>query len=294
VEPAVDPAASPAAGISLWQDALRRLRRERLAVVVFSVILLYVVVALAAKFGLAFTGYDQGDPELSNRPPSWEHVCGTNIHGQDILARIAQGARIAMSLGFLVALVAVVVGGIVGSVAGWFGKWVDDLVVWLYSTVASVPDIMLMMAIAALLGRGFQAMFIAMGLTYWVGVARVVRGEFMKLRERDYVTAARALGMSNARIMFAHVAPNAAHMLIVMFSLLFVEAIKAEVVLSFIGVGIVSEPSWGIQIQDAGTELMKGQWWQMAFTSLALFGLVLALQVFTDTLRDALDPRLRH
>jgi peptide/nickel transport system permease protein len=133
-----------------------------------------------------------------------------------------------------------------------------------------------------------------MACTYWVGVARIVRAEFLKLRERDYVLAARALGLSNARIMFAHVAPNVAHLLIVLFTLLFVEAIKAEVVLSFLGVGIVNEPSWGILISDAENELVKGLWWQITFTSAALFGIVLALQVFGDALRDALDPRLRQ
>jgi peptide/nickel transport system permease protein len=108
------------------------------------------------------------------------------------------------------------------------------------------------------------------------------------------VLAAQALGFGHARIMFVHIIPNAMHLLIIMFTLLFVEAIKAEVVISFLGVGLTDEPSWGLMIQDAEAELTKGQWWQMTFTSVALFGIVLAFQVFGDSLRDALDPRLRH
>ena len=309
------PAERERAGISLWQDAYRRLKREKLAVCCFAVVCLYGLVGLLSLAGVGvnelhkdgkvgqsvksfadaalFASYDSPS-ENRLAEPSGAHWFGTDELGRDVLARIANGSGIAVSLGLLVGLIAVVIGGTLGAIAGWFGKRVDELIVWLYSTVSSIPDIMLMMGIAYLWGRGFVALFVAMGFTYWVGVCRVVRGEFLKVKERDYVLAARALGMSNARIMVQHVAPNVAHMLLIMFSLLFVEAIKAEVVLSFLGVGIENDPSWGILIQLGESGLMSGQWWQITFTSFALFGLVLALQVFTDALRDALDPRLRH
>jgi ABC-type dipeptide/oligopeptide/nickel transport system permease subunit len=306
------------AGISLWQDAFRRLRRERLAMACLAVIGLYVLVALLALAGVAvnslhadgvvgegvkrfadsalFADYATEHQDLENLGPTPGHWFGTNIFGQDVLSRIANGARIAIVLGVAVATLAVLIGTVAGAAAGWFGKVVDEGIVWVYSTVSSIPDVMLMMGIAFMWpgGRGFTAMLIAMGCTYWVGVARIVRGEFLKLRERDYVLAARALGLDDARIMFFHVVPNVAHVMIVMFTLLFVEAIKAEVVLSFLGVGLLDQPSWGLLIQDAESELMHGQWWQITFTSVALFGIVLALQVFGDALRDALDPRLRH
>ena len=311
-----DTAAPAVKGVSLWSDAYRRLKKEKLAVVCFFVIVAYVVIALMAKSGqlvnslhaegkvgdgvkhfadaVLFADYDVIHPELSEKPPSSAHPFGTNVHGKDVLGRIANGAGIAILLGMSVAAIAVFIGTVLGSLAGWFGKRVDELVVWLYSTFASIPDVMLMIGIAFMFGKSFTSLLIAMGVTYWVGVCRVVRGEFFRLKERDYVLAAKALGFGNARIMFLHVAPNVAHVLIVMFTLLFVEAIKAEVVLSFLGVGLSNEPSWGIIIQDAENELMRGQWWQMTFTSIALFGIVLALQVFGDALRDALDPRLRH
>jgi ABC-type dipeptide/oligopeptide/nickel transport system permease subunit len=323
-QPAPSPAAvRPVAGISLWQDAYRRLRRERLAVACFFVVVAYVLVALLAKGGqlvnslhedgtvgdgakhvadaVLFASYTQSHDDAREQPPSLAHPFGTNVHGQDVLARIANGAGIAIWLGLSVAAIAVLIGTFLGSIAGWFGKWVDDGVVWLYSTVSSIPDVMLIMGLAFVMGqtggrsaRSLSVMMLAMGLTYWVGVARIVRGEFLRLKDRDYVLAARALGFGNGRIMFGHVAPNVAHVLIVLFTLLFVEAIKAEVVLSFLGVGLTNEPSWGIIVQDAENGLMVGQWWEMTFTSVALFGIVLALQVFGDALRDALDPRLRH
>ena len=308
--------AASQAGVSLWQDAYRRLRRERLAVACFLVVAGYVVVAALAWVGqgvnsvhphptdapevrsladhLLFADYATPRAHMEKLPPSATHWCGTDLFGQDVLSRIANGAGIAMLLGLTVASLAVAIGTVLGAAAGWFGKWVDEVVVWLYSTISSIPDVMLMIGIAFMLGRTFTSLLLAMGLTYWVGVCRIVRGEFMRLRERDYVLAARALGFGDARIMFGHVVPNVAHVMIVMFTLLFVEAIKAEVVLSFLGVGLSNEPSWGVLIQQAENELMSGQWWQITFTSIALFGIVLALQVFGDALRDALDPRLRH
>jgi peptide/nickel transport system permease protein len=303
-------------GVSLWQDAYRRLRAEKLAVACFVVVCLYALVGLLAQAGVLvnwmhrkemvgagwkafadsafFASYETPHNDLPNAAPSTAHLFGTTLLGKDVLARIANGCGIAVALGLAVSLIASVIGGVLGAVAGWFGGLVDDAISWVYNTVSSVPDVMLMMGIAYIIGKGFTAMFIAMGFTYWVGVCRVVRAEFMKVKERDYVLSARALGFSNARIMFQHVAPNVAHMLLIMASLLFVEAIKAEVVLSFLGVGIENEPSWGSMIHEAEGELLQGHWAQITFTSMALFGLVLALQVFTDALRDALDPRLRH
>jgi len=301
---------------SLWSDAFRRLKRDRLAMLCFWVIVAYVIVAAMAWAGsvvndlhhqgvvgdgvkgfadaVLFADYAQSDRELGAAPPGVGGTMGTNIQGQSIASRLANGARIALGLGFFVGLIAIALGAVLGSIAGWFGGWVDEVVVWVYSTVSSIPAIMLILALSYVLGGGFFSVFLAMGLTYWVGVCRVVRGEFMKLKDRDYVLAARAQGFSNTRIMLGHVLPNTAHLLIISFTLLFVWAIKAEVVISFLGVGIQDQPSWGLMIQDAESELTKGKWWQMTFTSAALFGIVLAFQVFGDSLRDALDPRLRR
>lgn len=322
-------------GTSLWADAYRRLRRDRIAVACFLAIVGYLVVALLAWAGTTLDGMHQegdvgdgvksfadavlfadfaaSDPAAANLPPLASldvaaaegeaartvsgGLFGTNVHGQSVLSRIANGARIAIGLGFCVALLASLIGTLLGAVAGWFGGWVDEGVVWLYSVFSAIPGIMLIMAFAFVLRdgmlEGFPAVLLAMGLTYWVAVCRLLRAEFMKLRDRDYVLAARALGVPSGRIMLAHVLPNTMHIVIISFTLLFVWAIKAEVIISFLGVGFVNEPSWGLMIQDAESELTKGRWWQMTFVSVALFGIVLAFQVFGDALRDALDPRLK-
>jgi peptide/nickel transport system permease protein len=310
---------TPAAGEasrSLWADAWRRLRGNVLAMACLCVIVMFAFLSLLAFAGMAvgpgpagpedapreraaadvllFADYDVPDKCARRKGPSVHHPFGTNVHGKDVLSRVVHGARIAMTLGVLAALAALAIGAVLGALAGWRGGWVDEFVVWLYSTVATIPGIMMMIAVAAVVGKGFAGVLVAMGVTYWVGICRLVRAEFLRLRERDYVLAARALGLSGTRIALAHVAPNAVHLLIIGFSLLFVEAIKAEVVLSFLGVGLINEPSWGILIADSETELMRGEWWQLTFTSLAMFVLILAFQVFGDALRDALDPRLRH
>jgi len=285
-------------GVSLWEDSFRRFRKDKVGVVCFITIVVYVIVALSAWVGL-FGDPNEQMADAMKKPPSAEHWFGTNILGQDVLARVTGGTRIAIGLGMMTALLSTLIGGVLGALAGWFGKWVDEAVVWLYSTVASIPSLVLIMAVAFVFkqnwgeGAAFYAVFVAMGLTFWVGTCRIMRGEFMKLKERDYVLAAKAMGYGNTRIIFGHIMPNAMHLLIIMATLIFVQAIKSEVVISFLGVGMSDEPSWGMIIQDAEAELTKGQWWQMTFTSVALFGIVLASQVFGDSLRDALDPRLR-
>lgn len=284
---------------SLWTDARRRLLKDRLAVAAFVTIVVYVLIAVVSYVPSVFQDVDATNPEFAHNGPTAAHWFGTNTFGQDVMARVARGTGIALQVGFFAGVIAVLIGALLGAAAGWFGGWVDDVITWLYSTIASIPGILLIIGLGYMLKEfgetmAFAAVFIAMGLTYWVGVCRIVRAEVMKLKDRDYVLAARALGFGNRRIVLSHVMPNVAHLLIVSFTLLFVQAIKAEVVVSFLGVGVVGMPSWGLLIKEATTELTKGYWWQMTFTSIALFGIVLAFQVFGDALRDALDPRLRH
>jgi peptide/nickel transport system permease protein len=310
-------------GVSLWEDSLRRFKKDTLGVVCFVVICVYFVVALlglAQVFGdpmkshplhskakpsfsaaaaESVTGASEDAEALQVEPPRTLLLLGTDIHGKSVLARVVGGTWVAIALGFSTALLSTFIGGVLGALSGWFGRSVDSAIVWLYSTVSSIPSLVLIMSIVYVFKQqggnaaGFIGVFLAMGLTYWVGTCRVIRGEFMKLKQRDYVLAAESLGISRTRIIFGHVMPNASHLLFIMASLIFVEAIKSEVVLSYLGVGLQGQPSWGLIIQDAETELTKGYWWQMTFTSIALFGIVLAFQVFGDSLRDALDPRLR-
>ena len=189
-----------------------------------------------------------------------------------------------------------------GAIAGYFRGWVDDVIVWFYTTLGTIPYILLVMAFAVVLRdrnilgweiKGITAVYLAIGLTSWVGICRLIRGEIIKRKESEYVLAARALGCSNGRIIFKHLLPNVFHVIIINFSLRFVSFIHAEVILSFLGLGETDKPSWGGMIDAARTELARNVWWEMAAATVAIFFISLALNIFGDALRDCLDPKLR-
>ena len=178
-------------------------------------------------------------------------------------------------------------------IAGYFGGVVDEIIVWFYTTLSSIPSIMLLVAIAFILGKGTTTVFLALGLTSWVGLCRIVRAEVMKHKEREYIQAANAIGATHSRKMFRHILPNISHLLIINFTQTFDSAVKSEVVLSFLGLGVVGRPSWGTMIDDSKLELARGVWWQLAAATLAMFLIVLAFNILGDALRDALDPKLK-
>jgi ABC-type dipeptide/oligopeptide/nickel transport system permease subunit len=296
-----------AIGRSLWGDALHRLMRDKAAVAAFSVIVIYTLVAIASAFFykdfMASTNYD-----LRNLPPSSEHWLGTDVFGRDVLVKTLLGARVSMMVGFMSNAIAIPLGLILGSIAGYFGRRVDDAVVWLYTTLASIPGIILLIALKyAFQGKilfagtwleldlsGIHGLYIALGVVSWTYTCRVVRAETLKLKELDYVTAARALGGGHLRILTFHIIPNLLHLAIILFSLGFVGAITAEVILSFLGLGVeVGTPSWGTMIDAARMDLVVGRWWEVTSAVVAMFFIVLALNVFGDRLRDAMDPKLR-
>jgi peptide/nickel transport system permease protein len=280
---------------SLWSMAYLRIKKDRLAVACFWVVVFYALVALAARLGGIATPWDTvvGGPYA---PPSGESMplwLGTDIFGRSVFYKVIHGTRVAMSVGLVSTLISTPIGVFFGAVAGYFGGRVDDFVVWLYTTLSSIPDIMLLIAIAFVLGKGLGAIYVALGVTSWVNLARVIRGEFIKHKSRDYVVAAESLGASHASRIFRHILPNVSHFVIINFSILFVSAIKAEVVLSFLGLGVQGQPSWGVMIDDAKLELTRGVWWQLAGASVAMFFVVLAFNILGDAVRDALDPRIK-
>jgi peptide/nickel transport system permease protein len=224
---------------------------------------------------------------------SWTFPFGTDFLGRDVYQRILHGSRIAMSVGLISSLIAIPIGVFFGAIAGYYGGKIDEFIVWLYSTVSSVPDLLLILTACMVMGKGLLAVYISIGMTTWVQLARLIRAEFMKHKQRDYVVAAKALGAGDARCIFVHILPNVFHIVIINLSLRFVAAIKVEVILSYLGVGAQGDPSWGVMINDAKQELMRGVWWQLAGATLAMFFIVLALSIFADALRDALDPKLK-
>lgn len=316
-------------GHSLWRDAGRQLRRNRLALASFWIIAVYCLLALYGEGVYWYYQWHDSTPPYQQTnlgqeymPPSIfrqtltgaegktgeaqcpcpiiraannlsSHPLGTDNLGRDVLQRTIQGARIAFQVGIITSCIAIPIGVILGLLAGYFGGRVDDLIVWFYSTFASIPGLLFILAVAMVAGKGLLGVYLGIGLTTWVGLCRLIRGEVMKHKTRSYVLAARTLGFSSFRIMFRHILPNVFHLVIISFSLRFPAAISTEVFMSFLGIGVQGEPSWGIMISNARLRLWQGVWWEMAFVTLAIFLIVLAFNLFGDALRDALDPRLR-
>ncbi len=226
-------------------------------------------------------------------PPSREHWMGTDNLGRSVALRLVQGTRIAFHVGVMTSLIAIPLGVLLGLLGSYFGGRMDDVVVWLCATVASMPGLLFILAISLVVGQGLLGIYLGIGLTTWVGVCRTIRAEVMKHREKAYVQAARVLGYSHARIMFCHILPNVAHVILIQFSLRFPSAVSTEVFISFLGIGVQGEPSWGVMINNARLRLWQGVWWEMTFTTAAIFILVLAFNHLADYLRDRLDPALR-
>jgi peptide/nickel transport system permease protein len=238
--------------------------------------------------------YNQVNETQRYLPPSWDHPMGTDNLGRDVSLRLVQGARIAFHVGVMTSLIAIPLGVLLGLLGGYFGGKVDSVVIWLCATVASMPGLLFILAISLVVGQGLLGIYLGIGLTTWVGVCRTIRAEVMKHRDRAYVQAARVLGYSHLRIMFRHILPNVAHIILIQFSIRFPSAIATEVFISFLGIGVQGEPSWGIMINNARLRLWQGVWWEMTFVSIAIFALVLSFNRLADELRDILDPALQN
>jgi len=219
------------------------------------------------------------------------HWLGTDILGRDVLLQALHGARVALLVGGLTSLIAIPLALLFGVAAGYRGGRIDDAVFFLTSTLASMPGLLLLIALIMALGRGPVQVCVALGVTGWVSFARLSRGETLKLRELDYVQAARALGVSDLRIVLRHVVPNLMHLVVITFVLMFSGLVLSEAVLSWLGLGI--DGSWGQMIDQARDELSREPivWWNLAAASAALFGLILAVNLVGDAVRDILDPR---
>jgi peptide/nickel transport system permease protein len=305
----------------LWSDALREVWRRRRV----SVVMVGLFVAIALLDSVAWIGGEvQGEDVLAkNQPRSvidraftgatevsysaplaaisfYEkqplvapggHLLGTDILGRDVLYRALKGARVALLIGGVTSAIAIPLALLLGISAGYFGRWVDVTVFFVMSTLASIPSILLLIAIVMALGRGTWQVCVALGITSWVGLCRVSRGETLKLRELDYVQAARALGVSELRILVRHILPNLFHLVIITFVLLFSGLVVSETVLSYLGIGV--DGSWGQMIDQARSELSREPiiWWNFGAASVAILALLLAVNFVGDALRDVLDPR---
>ncbi len=293
--------AEPApAGVSFGREAWRRVWASGAARACLAVLAVFTLAALGGEAAHAWYAWRDVTPpwqaqDLAARylAPGAAHWLGTDGLGRDVFLRLVQGARIAFQVGVVSSLIAIPIGVLLGCLGGYFGGRTDDFVVWLSTTFAAIPGLLFVLAIAMVVGQGLLGVFLAIGLTTWVGVCRLIRAEVLRQKERGYVRAARALGFSSGRILFRHILPNVIHVALVSFTLRFPAAIGTEVFLSFLGIGAQGQPSWGAMIASARLRLWQGMWWELAAVTAAIFAVVLAFNLLGDRLRDALDPRLR-
>jgi peptide/nickel transport system permease protein len=277
---------------SLWSHALSTILKDKLACTALIVVLIYFLIALLTFMGV-IAGNWGAEIGPSYSPPSADYFFGTDIFGRSVFLKTIKGAETAIAIGLATSIISLVIGTAMGAIAGYFGGLIDEVIVWFYTTFSSIPFIMLLISIAFIMGKGTTTVFISLGVTSWVSLCRIVRGEVMKHKEREYSQAASALGAGHTRKIFKHILPNISHVLIINFSLTFESAIKAEVILSYLGLGVQGRPSWGTMIDDSKLELARGVWWQLGAATLAMFFIVLAFNILGDALRDALDPKLK-
>jgi peptide/nickel transport system permease protein len=315
-----------------WQRAFRMLRRDRIGILAGVVIAIYLFIGAlemiqvpsgpsgsaisvldwmtAAQFdangavtrGIATEkSYSAplADRSLSVAKPEplitpGRHLLGTDALGKDTLVQTLKACRTALIIGGLTSAIYIPVGALLGVLAGYYRRWVDDLIQFLYSTMASIPDILFLVAFLLVLGKGLGRMSIALGITGWVGLCRLIRGEVLRQSERQYVAAARSIGQSHWKIITRHLLPNVMHLILINFVLGFSGLVLVEAILSYLGVGApLGTASWGAMINGARSELSREPvvWWNITAATTALFFLVLSLNLFGDALRRAFDPR---
>lgn len=283
-------AAAPA-GVRERRRVWHLLLRNRMALSGAAVVLVWVVVALLAP---VIAPYDPIDQEVRQRlqGPSAAHLLGVDELGRDVFSRVLYGGRVSLPVAAVVVVLATIFGTLYGGLAGFTGKWLDESAMRIVDMVLAFPSLILAMAIAAALGPSIQNSMLALLLVWWPPYARVARGQVLGLKHRDFVTAARALGMSEWRILIRHVLPNALAPALVLTTMDFGNAIIITAALSFLGLGAVPPtPEWGAMVAE-GRELIQ-QWWISTFPGVAIFSVAMACNFVGDGLRDAIDPHLR-
>lgn len=274
-----------------WHLIWYRFSRHKLAMISLVFLIIMTLASVLAPW-IAPYDYQENDLSQSLRPPSLTHFMGTDRLGRDIFSRVLWGGRISLSVGFVAAAVAVVVGTAIGATAGYFGGFVDDLLMRFTEVFMSFPLLFLLLTVVAVMPKSVLNVMLVLGLTAWPSLAKTVRGQFLFLREMEYVEAARSLGLKHFRIAFRHILPNSIAPIIVGATLRIGGAILAESGLAFIGVGIVNPPSWG-SILDTGRALIRQAPWITIFPGLFIFLTVVSFNFVGDGLRDALDPKMK-
>lgn len=300
-----------------WSRPRARMKRDRVGMICLAVIVLYLAVGFSNLIITSTPGSDgrplsvlefafrnvprettfsapMASTDLKNRPLKGWHVLGTDALGKDVFKEILKGCSTALLIAGGTSLIYLPIGIFLGIAAGYYKRWVDDIVQYVYSTVASVPDILLLVSILVVMGKGLPQMAFALGVTGWIGICRLLRGEALRQSERQYCEAARALGQSSIKIIYRHILPNVMHLVLINFILGFSGIVMIEATLSYIGVGTpIGTASWGAMIDGARMELVREPmvWWNIVSACGALFIFVLSLNLFGDALRRAFDPK---
>jgi len=281
--------------ITYWRDAWRRLKQNRAAMVGLALI---IVLFLAATIGPLCSPYSYSDQNLTpqgiNQPPSWQHWFGTDNLGRDLFVRVLFGARISLSVGIFASLIIMVIGVLYGGIAGYLGGKADNVMMRIVDVIYGIPTVLIVILLMVIFQPGLKNVMIAIGATYWIGMARIVRGQILSLKEQDYIMAATALGASKRRILLRHLIPNSIGPIVVTATLSIPGAIFTEAFLSFIGLGVAAPmASWGA-LANEGVNSLRSFPWQLLFPGSAICLAMLAFNFFGDGLRDALDPWMRR
>jgi peptide/nickel transport system permease protein len=286
----------PVSDPNLAEQATQRriwlsLRRNKSGLLGLAIVGLFFLLALGVWLGWlgqAWSNAEGGRWEAAGP----EHWFGTNVLGQDIFSRAIYSVRTAFEIGLVVSLLSTLLGALLGAASGWYShSWVDDSILWLKGVLDSIPFYLFVAAVAFALQGKPWAMHVAMIATFWTATGRLVRAEVMRIKSREFVLSARAIGLPVHTILLRHVLPNTAHILVVQATIAFVAAIKTEVILSFLGLGVQDGVSWGLMLAESTQEVLAGHFNNFLTASLMLFTLLLGLNLLADAMQDAFDPR---
>ncbi|CAM3370725.1 ABC transporter permease [Aeromicrobium ponti] len=279
--------------VSPWMEAWRSFRKNKLALIGSIIVLFFILLAVFAPV-IAPQGINEQMLSKRLQAPSSEHWFGTDDFGRDIFSRVIYGARISLWVGFLAVMGSIVVGCLLGVVAGYYGKWVDAIISRVFDIMLAFPSILLAIAIVAVLGPSLRNALIAIAVINIPNFGRLIRSRVLSVKQEEYIMAAKAVGMSNSRILFKHVLPNSMAPIIVQGTLAIATAIIEAAALGFLGLGAEApNPEWGKMLADAKAYLVQAPW-TMIFPGLAIMLTVLGFNLMGDGLRDALDPRMKN
>lgn len=284
---------------SLWYDAWVRLRRNKLAMLGLGIVVLVILLAIFAPY---ITRYDPTEQLIWTEgraaqlaPPNAKHWFGTDLYGRDIFSRVVYGSRVSLQIAIAAMGISVFIGTVLGALAGYYGGWIDEVISWLMNVIYAFPFLLFIITVVAFLPPSLTLVYVAIGLISWVSIGRVVRGQVLAFKNQEFVEAARALGVSNRRIIFHHILHNVIAPVIVQATLGMGSIIMTEAALSYLGFGTQPPtPSWGLEISMGQDYLLSGKWWWSIFPGIAICLTVLGFNLLGDGLRDALDPRLKQ